>query len=295
MHTLPMNKLTAERRAAIVSALVEGMSVRATCRMTDTAKGTVLRLLADLGPVCREYMDRTLVNLPCRRVQCDEIWQFCYAKQKNVPEAMKDKAGVGSVWTWTALCADTKLIASFHVGTRDAACAYEFMSDLASRLRGRIQLTTDGHSAYLSAVEGAFGRNIDYAMLIKQYGEPIGEEHRYSPAECIGTRIEEIMGHPQEEHVSTSYVERQNLTMRMSMKRYARLSNGFSKKVENHLHATALHFLHYNFARIHQTLRCTPAMEAGVADHPWTVEEIVGLLEQRERETSEMERRVILK
>ncbi len=177
----PMNKLDTARRTAIVSALVEGMSIRATCRMTDTAKGTVLRLLADLGPVCRDYMDRTLVNLPCRKVQCDEIWQFCYAKQKNLPESMKDKAGVGSVWTWVAICADTKLIPSFHVGTRDAGCAYEFMVDLAGRLRGRIQLTTDGHAAYLNAVRDAFGRDIDYAMLVKLYGEAAGEEHRYSP------------------------------------------------------------------------------------------------------------------
>ena len=290
-----MNKLTTERRTAIVSALVEGMSVRATCRMTDTAKGTVLRLVAELGDVCAAYMDQAMVNLPCKRVQCDEIWQFCYAKQKNLPESMRDKAGVGSVWTWVALCADTKIVPAFHVGTRDAACAYEFLSDLAGRLLGRIQLTTDGHSAYLNAVRDAFGRDIDYAMLIKQYGEPVGEEHRYSPAECTGTRIEEIIGHPQEEHVSTSFVERQNLTMRMSMRRYTRLTNAFSKKVENHRAATAIHFLHYNFARIHQTLRCTPAMEAGVADHPWTVEEIVGLLEQREQIAAENERRVILK
>jgi len=293
-----MNKLTTERRAAIVSALVEGMSVRATCRMTDTAKGTVLRLVSELGEVCAAYMDQTLVNLPCRKIQCDEIWAFTYCKDKNVTEklAEKKKAGlVGSIWTWTAICADTKLVPSFHVGTRDANCAYEFMVDLAGRLRGRIQLTTDGHAAYLNAVRDAFGRDIDYAMLVKLYGEGQGEEHRYSPAECIGTRIEEIIGHPKAEDVSTSYVERQNLTMRMGMRRFTRLTNGFSRKVDNHRASVALHFMHYNFARIHQTIRCTPAMEAGVANHPWTVEEIVGLLEQREHAASEMERRVILK
>ncbi len=290
-----MNKLDTDRRSRIVAALVEGMSVRATCRMTDTSKGTVLRLIAELGGVCAEYQDEVLRDLPCKKIQCDEIWSFCYAKDKNLPEKMKDQPGVGSIWTWTAICADTKLVPSFHVGTRDADCAYEFISDLASRLRGRVQLTTDGHAAYLNAVRDAFGRDIDYAMLIKQYGPAIGEEHRYSPPECIGTRIEEIIGHPNAADVSTSYVERQNLTMRMGIRRFTRLTNGFSKKIENHRASVALHFMHYNFARIHETIRCTPAMEAGVSDHPWTVEEIVGLLEQREHNTAGMERRVILK
>jgi IS1 family transposase len=277
-----MNRLDADRRSRIVAALVEGMSVRATCRMTGAAKGTVLRLIGELGEVCSEYQDEVLRDLPCKRVQCDEIWSFCYAKDKNLPESMKDKPGVGSIWTWTAICADTKLVPSFHIGTRDAGCAYEFMSDLASRLRGRVQLTTDGHAAYLNAVRDAFGRDIDYSMLIKLYGESVDKEGRYSPPTCIGTRREDIIGHPKAEHVSTSFVERQNLTMRMSMRRFTRLTNGFSKKIENHGHSVALHFMHYNFARIHQTIRCTPAMEAGVADHPWSVDEIVGLLEQRE-------------
>lgn len=275
-----MNKLTTAKRAAIVSCLVEGNSIRSTERIAGADKKTILRLLVQLGEACRDYQDRTLVDLPCKKIQADEIWAFCYAKDKNLPESMKDKPGVGSIWTWTAICADTKLVPSFHVGTRDAACAYEFMSDLASRLRGRIQLTTDGHKAYLSAVDGAFGRNIDYAMLIKQYGEPIGEEHRYSPAECTGTHIEEIMGHPKERDVSTSYAERQNLNMRMGIRRFTRLTNAFSKKIENHRHAVSLYYMYYNFCRIHQTTRVTPAMAAGVADHPWEVEEIVGLLKE---------------
>jgi IS1 family transposase len=277
-----MNRLDTDRRSRIVAALVEGMSVRATCRMTDTAKGTVLRLLAELGAACREYQDEVLRDLPCKRVQCDEIWSFCYAKDKNLPASMRHTPGVGSIWTWTVIDADTKLVPSFHIGTRDAACAYEFMSDVASRMRGRIQLTTDGHGAYLNAVRDAFGRDIDYSMLIKMYGETVDTEGRYSPPKCVGTREERILGYPDAAHVSTSYVERQNLTMRMGMRRFTRLTNGFSKKIENHEHSVALHFMHYNFARIHQTLRCTPAMESGVADHPWTVEEIVGLLETRE-------------
>jgi IS1 family transposase len=275
-----MNTLTIARRAQIVSCLCEGMSIRATSRITGADKKTILRLLADLGEACREYMDRTLVDLPCKRVQCDEIWAFCYAKDKNLPAEMKGTPGVGSIWTWTAIDADTKLVPSFHVGTRDADCAYEFLSDLASRLRGRIQLTTDGHGVYLNAVRDAFGRDIDYSMLIKLYGAVPTEPGRYSPPKCIGTREERIVGYPDKEHVSTSYVERQNLNMRMGMRRFTRLTNAFSKKVENHAHAVALYYVFYNFARIHQTLRCTPAMEAGVADHPWDVEEIVGLLKE---------------
>jgi IS1 family transposase len=281
-----MNRLTTERRTRILAALVEGMSVRATCRMTDSSKGAVLRLLAEIGEVCAAYQDETMRNLPCKRVQADEIWSFCHAKDKNLPASMKGKPGVGSIWTWTAICADTKLVPSWHVGTRDAGCAYEFMVDLASRLRGRVQLTTDGHGAYLVAVPGAFGRAIDYAQLVKIYGVPADAEKRYSPAECLGARVEEISGNPDPEHISTSYVERQNLTMRMGMRRFTRLTNGFSKKIENHRHNVALHFMHHNFARIHQTLRCTPAMEAGVADHPWTIEEIVGLLEAKEAQAS---------
>jgi IS1 family transposase len=278
---LSMNKLSTERRTHIVSALVEGNSIRATCRMTDTAKGTVLKLLADVGQACAEYQDEAFRNLPCRRVQCDEIWSFVYAKAKNVPEKMRGTSGVGDVWTWTALCADTKLVPSWLVGSRDAWTAGAFIEDLASRLAHRVQLTTDGNTVYLEAVEGAFGADVDYAMLQKIYGADPEAEKRYSPAKCVGTRSEIIMGRPDLRHVSTSYVERQNLTMRMSMRRFTRLTNAFSKKVENLAAAVALHFAHYNLVRIHQTLRVTPAMEAGVTDRLWSVKDIVGLLDSK--------------
>jgi IS1 family transposase len=274
-----MNQLTTAKRIQIVSALVEGNSVRATCRMTGAAKGTVLKLLRDLGCDAREYQDRMLRNLPCERIQCDEIWSFCYAKEKNVPKNKRGQFGYGNVWTWTALCADTKLVPSFCIGTRDAGTAYTFMDDLAGRLRRRVQLTTDGHAAYLQAVEDAFGSEIDYAMLVKLYGEDLTDETRYSPAKCTGCRREEITGSPDPLHVSTSYVERQNLTMRMSMRRFTRLTNGFSKKVQNLEHAVSLHFMHYNFCRKHQTIGTSPAVAAGVADHVWTLGELVGLLD----------------
>ncbi len=282
-----MNRLDTKRRAQIVAALVEGNSIRATCRMTGAAKGTVLKLLADLGTAAKAYQDETLRNLTCRRVQCDEIWSFCYAKDKNLPADMRDTPGVGSIWTWTALCADTKLVPSFHIGTRDAGCAYEFMNDLASRLRNRVQLTTDGHRAYLDAVDSAIGfHQIDYAVLIKVYGASPEGETRYSPAACLGTDVKVIAGNPDPQHISTSFVERQNLTMRMSMRRFTRLTNGFSKKIENHAHSVALHFLHYNFARIHRTLRCTPAMEAGVESRAWDIKDIVALLERVETQAT---------
>ena len=275
-----MNKLTQAKRVQIISALVEGNSIRATCRMTDVAKGTVLKLLADLGKACARYQDEHLRNLPCKQIQCDEIWSFCYAKEKNVPEEMKGKLGFGDVWTWTAIDADTKLIVSFLVGGRSTAYARKFIDNLASRLSHRVQLTTDGHRAYLTAVERAFGSEVDYAMLDKIYNAPPTEgTTRYSPAECCGTRKMKIKGNPDMRQVSTSFVERQNLTMRMSMRRMTRLTNAFSKKIENQAHAVALHFMHYNFARIHQTLRVTPAMQAGVADHVWSLEEIAGLLD----------------
>ncbi len=277
-----MNKLSTDRRAALVSALVEGNSVRSTARMTDTAFNTVLKFVADIGTVCREYYDRSMRNLTCRRLQADEIWQFCYCKDKNVPADMRGKPGIGSVWTWIAIDADTKLVPTFHVGTRDGGCAYEFMTDLASRLSHRVQLTTDGLNSYLDAVDSAFANQIDYAMLIKLYGEERAGQARYSPAKCIGTRVREITGEPDVAHISTSYVERQNLTMRMSMRRFTRLTNAFSKKVENLEHALALHYMHYNFVRIHKTLRCTPAMEAGITDRLWTVRDIAALLETAE-------------
>ena len=273
MNTLPLAK-----RTAVVAALVEGNSIRATCRMTGVAKGTVLKLLVDLGRACEAYHRKTVVNLKARRIQCDEIWSFCYAKAKNVPDSMRGLLGVGDVWTWTAMDADTKLMVSWLVGDRDAGYASEFISDLASRLANRVRLTTDGYRVYLDAVEDAFGADIDYAMLVKLYGEAPQTEARYSPPSCLGARKEVVTGFPVRRYISTSYIERQNLAMRMQMRRFTRLTNAFSKKIENHEAAVALHYMYYNFARIHQTLRVTPAMEAGVADHVWSLEEIVGLL-----------------
>ncbi|HSQ58979.1 MAG TPA: IS1 family transposase [Acidobacteriota bacterium] len=276
-----MNRLSLKRRAQIVCALVEGNSIRATGRMTGTAKGTVLKLLVDLGRACSEYQNKALRNLLCKRLQLDEIWSFVGVKEKNRPERDRGTYGRGDVWTWTAICADTKLVPSWFVGTRDGGSASIFVEDLAGRLAGRVQITSDGHKAYLSAVEDAFGRDVDYAVLQKLYGVAPESEVRYSPAKCIGCRREAVMGAPDPAHVSTSFVERQNLTMRMSMRRFTRLTNAFSKKVENLEAAVALHFMWYNFGRIHQTLRVTPAMEAGVADHVWTAEEIAGLLDPK--------------
>ncbi len=279
MTEASMNKLSTKERVQIIAALVEGNSIRATCRMTGAAKGTVLKLLVELGKACAKYQDEKVRGLSCKQIQCDEIWSFCYAKEKNVPEEFKGKLGFGDVWTWTAIDADSKLIVSYLVGERTAAYARKFIDDLASRLAHRVQLTTDGFKQYLTAVENAFGSDIDYAMLDKIYNMPPRDgQTRYSPAECCGTRKIKIKGNPDIAKVSTSYVERQNLTMRMSMRRMTRLTNAFSKKMENQAHAVALHFMHYNFARVHQTLRVTPAMQAGIADHVWTLEEIAGLL-----------------
>lgn len=274
-----MNRLDKTRRVAVVKALVEGNSIRSTVRLTGVAKNTVQKLILELGAACAVYMDEHLKNLPCKRVQCDEIWSFIGAKDKNVtPKLRETNPDAGSVWTWTALCADTKLIISCLVGGRDAGFAHAFMQDVASRLKYRVQLTTDGHKPYLSAVEDAFGADIDYAQLVKIYGASPDGERRYSPAECIGAIPTTITGEPNPKHISTSYVERQNLTMRMSMRRFTRLTNAFSKKIDNHVAMTALYFMFYNFGRVHQTLRVTPAMEAGVSDHVWAVEEIVQLL-----------------
>ena len=242
---------------------------------------TIEKLLRDLGAACTAYQDRTLRNLTCRRVQCYEIWAFCYAKRKNVTPAIAEKhPDAGDIWTWTAIDADFKLVLSWLIGSRDAGAAYEFIQDVAARLRSRVQLTTDAHKPYLSAVEDAFGADIDYAMLQKLYGADPAGEKRYSPAQCIGTRCETVTGDPDPQHISTSYVERQNLTMRMHLRRFTRLTNAFTKKAENHAHAVAIHFMWYNFARIHQTLRVTPAMESGVTDHVWTAEEIIDLLDR---------------
>lgn len=274
-----MNKLPLSKQTQIVAALVEGNSIRSTCRMTGAAKGTVLKLLVDLGHACEVYQRTALVSLNCRRIQCDEIWSFCYAKAKNVtPNMLMGNPDAGDVWTWTALDSDSKLIVSYLVGTRDASCASEFMEDVAYRLAHRVQLTTDGLRAYLDAVDGAFGLDVDFAQLVKIYGEGPNVEKRYSPARYVGAEKRTISGSPDPEKVSTSHVERQNLTMRMSMRRFTRLTNAFSKKIENHEAAIALHFMYYNFARIHQTLRVTPAMEAGIADHPWSIQEIIGLM-----------------
>jgi IS1 family transposase len=272
-----MNRLSIERRAKIIGCLVEGNSLRATARITDSAINTVVRLLVDVGKACSEYQDRFLRNLKkCKRLQCDEIWSFCYAKQKNVPADKKGQFGYGDVWTWTAICAETKLVPSWLVGNRDADTAFTFIEDLASRLGHRVQLTTDGLKAYLEPIEGSFGADIDYAMLVKMYGESMEQkvQKRYSPAKFTGSKIEIITGNPDRKHISTSYAERQNLTMRMSMRRFTRLTNAFSKKVENLAHAVSLHFMYYNFVRIHKTLRVAPAMEAGVSDHLWSLEEI---------------------
>ncbi len=280
-NLVKMNKLSLERQAQVIRVLCEGNSIRSTARITNTAINTVVNLLRNVGKACAEYQDKHLYNLPCRNIQCDEIWSFCYAKQKNVPENKQGRFGYGDVWTWTAIDADTKLIASWSVGLRDAGYAYRFMKDLQSRLANRVQLTTDGHKVYLNAVEDVFGTDIDYAMLVKLYGaEPTGEA-RYSPAKCTGTNSRVIMGEPDTSKISTSFAERQNLTMRMNMRRFTRLTNAFSKKIENHMYALALYFMHYNFARPHKTLANpyprTPTMAAGVSNHIWTIEDIVRL------------------
>jgi IS1 family transposase len=274
-----MNKLTLQKRAQIIGMLVEGNSLRAITRMVDCSINTVTKLLVDVGTACSQYQFEHLRDLPCKRIQADEIWNFCYCKEKNVPEDHKGEFGIGDVYTWIGMCADTKLVPSFMVGKRDAEYGNAFMLDLASRLKNRVQLTTDGHRVYLNAVENAFSHEIDYAMLVKVYGKATQEdERRYSPVECTGAEIHPITGNPDEKHVSTSYIERQNLTMRMSMRRFTHLTNGFSKKIEKLEHSVALHFMYYNFARIHKILRVTPAMEAGVSDHVWTLEEIAGLI-----------------
>lgn len=274
-----MNKLSTAKRSQVVRCLVKGNSIRATVRMTAVAKNTVVKLLVELGEACSRFQDEALRDLYSEHIQADEIWSFVYAKQKNVPQELRGTFGVGDVWTFTAIDADTKLVFSWLVGPRDLDSATAFMHDVVSRLHNRVQLTTDGHTMYLEAVESAFGAEVDYGMLQKRYGVPPEAEHRYSPAECIGTSTEVIQGDPDPKHVSTSYVERQNLTMRMSMRRFTRLTNAFSKKVENLAAAVSLPFMFYNFCRKHQTTKMTPAMAAGVTDHQWTVEELVGLLD----------------
>jgi IS1 family transposase len=281
---ISMNRLSSEKRKAVIAALVEGNSIRATCRMTGVAKNTVVKLLVDLGTACSIHQDRVMRDLPCKRVQVDEIWTFCYSKAKNVPEDKRGEFGYGDVWTWVALDSDTKLVPSYRVGPRDLQEARLLMADLAKRLRHRVQLTTDGHRPYLNAVENAFDGDVDYAQLVKLYGTD-GGAGKYSPAVCIGAIPQPITGNPDPDHISTSHVERLNLTTRMSMRRFTRLTNAFSKKVENLAAAVSLHFCHYNFCRAHQSLgpKTTPAMAAGLTDHVWTLDELIGLLEEAER------------
>ena len=273
-----MNRLSTDKRTAVVAALCEGNSIRAMVRMTGVAKNTIVKLLIDMGAACSKYQDETIRGIRSRRVQCDEIWSFVGSKEKNT--SIEKKAhGWGDCWTWTALDADTKLMISFRLGDRTLATAYDFMHDVADRVANRIQLTTDGHKVYIEAVESAFNLDVDYAMLNKVYHANPEGQTRYSPAKCVGCETKMITGSPNPKHVSTSYVERANLTMRMSMRRFTRLTNAFSKKLENHAAMVALYFMYYNFARVHQTLRVTPAMEAGISDHVWSIEEIVGLLD----------------
>ena len=274
-----MNQLSTTRRAQIIAALVEGNSINSTCRMLGVGKHTVLRLLEDAGTACAEFHDRYVRGIRSKRVQCDEIWSFVGAKMKNASEAQV-AGGWGDVWTWTAIDADSKLIVSYLVGQRGPAWAKCFMEDVASRVTSRIQLTTDGLKMYGEAVEGAFGCDVDYAMLIKLYGND-SFDTKYSPGECIGTQTAVLQGNPNPKHISTSFVERQNLTMRMSMRRFTRLTNGFSKKLANHEHQIAIYFMHYNFCRVHKTLRVTPAMEAGLTDRVWTVEELCSLIPEK--------------
>jgi IS1 family transposase len=273
-----MNRLATDKRTAVIAALIEGTSINATCRMTGTAKNTVLKLLKEMGCACAAYHNAHVRNLRVRRVQADEIWSFVYGKDKNLT-LEQVQSGLGSVWTWKAIDADTKLVISYTIGDRGADTAKAFMQDVASRISNRIQLTTDGHRVYADAVEEAFGADIDYAMLVKIYGASNeNPESRYSPATCIGCRTGVLTGDPDPAHISTSFVERSNLSMRMGMRRFTRLTNGFSKKVENHGHMVALYFMHFNFCRVHKTLRVTPAMESGLTDHVWTLEELCGLL-----------------
>lgn len=279
-----MNKLSADDRARILHLLCEGMSIRAVTRTTGTSKNTVVKLLNDAGAALGAYQDHVFRNLQCERVQVDEIWSFTYAKERNVAKAVAAPEVAGDTWTWTAIDADSKLVFSVMVGGRDAEYADAFMQDVASRLTNRVQLTSDGHRAYFQAVRDAFHGEVDYAMLVKLYGPSGvgGGQSRYSPIPLTGIKKTRVTGSPDMDHVSTSYVERQNLTMRMHMRRFTRLTNGFSKKVENHANAVALHFAYYNFVRIHKTLRMSPAMAAGVTDKLWEMSDLVAVVEAAE-------------
>ncbi|MGI8992146.1 MAG: IS1 family transposase [Bryobacteraceae bacterium] len=270
-----MNKLNMDKKVAVVSALVEGCSIRSTSRLTGVAKGTILRLLEEVGTACAEYQDVALRNIPAKRIQVDEIWSFIGCKEKNLTAKIAAERVAGSVWTFVAIEAQTKLVLSWQVGRRDAGFATEFLQNVAARVTNRVQLTTDGHKMYLAAVDDSFAANVDYAQLIKIYGNDPEGQRTYSPAQCRGAIPQAITGNPDPKHVSTSYVERQNLTMRMNMRRFTRLTNAFNKNIENHMHSVALFYMHYNFVRINQTLRVTPAMEAGISRHIWSIQEIV--------------------
>lgn len=278
-----MNKLPIAKRTQISHLLVEGMSLRATSRIADVSINTVTKLLVDVGAACQKFHDETVVNVNSQRVQCDEIGSFVYAKNKNVEAATAAPSTAGDVWTWTGIEADTKLMVSWYVGNRDAESAHDFMQDIKSRLRNRVQLTTDGFRPYLKAVDDAFDGDVDFAQLVKIYGAPdgVGNEKRYSSADFTGTKKSIVEGRPDEKYISTSYVERQNLTMRMHMRRFTRLTNAFSKKVENHCHAIALHFVYYNFCKVHKSLRVTPAMEAKLASRPMSIQQVVELTDKK--------------
>lgn len=273
-----MNKLSLEKRVQVISCLVDGCSIRATTRITGAAKNTVIKLLTEVGQASREYQDKTLRNLRCKRIEVDEIWTFCHAKEKNVPENLKGKFGYGDVWTWTAICPDSKLVPNWMIGGRDSIYAFAFINDLAERMASRIQLTSDGHKPYLEAVERAFGNDIDYAVLLKHYGAPPEDEKRYSPPKFLKTSRKKVTGNPNPKHISTAIAERNNWTMRTCMRRFTRLSNGFSRKIENLNHAVSLHFMVYNFVKIHGSLGVTPAIAVGVSDRLWSIEDIVRLV-----------------
>ena len=274
-YPMRKNKLPRAKRTQILATICEGSSMRSISRIADVSINTVSKLLVEAGEACLAIHDETVRNVKARRIQCDEIWSFCHAKAKNVATAKAAREGAGDVWTWTAIEADTKLIVSYFVGDRSGQSALALMDDLRARITNKVQITTDGHSAYPDAVEAAFGSDVRYAQLVKIYGPTIAAPGRYSPADCVGARKVKVMGNPNIAHASTSYVERQSLTMRMSMRRFTRLTNAFSKKLDNHIHALALYFAFYNFCRIHKTLRVTPAMAAGVTDTVWSLEDIV--------------------
>lgn len=286
-----MNRMDTARRAQVVRCLIEGNSVNSTVRMTGVAKNTILKLLAELGVVCSDFLNRSMQNLTCQRLQADEVWSFCYCKQRHLTPKIATEHVAGDVWIWAAIDADTKLIPCWLLGKRDAGCATEFIQDLARRLANRVQLTTDGLKVYVNAIYDAFGEDVDYSVLHKIYGAEPANEARYSPAKCIGCEKKSIIGQPDPDHVSTSYIERANLSMRMSMRRFTRLTNGFSKKIENHSAAVALYMMFYNFGRKHKTLGTTPAVKAGLTDHIWSVEEIIALLEEQEPRSTRQARK----